>query len=169
MIMETIYYNSPIGTLVIRGDETNITEILFLNTEKSGTQNDVPGAALAQCATLRQAVLQLDNYFSGKDLQFDLPITQHGTDFQTKVWTALTSIQPGKTLSYMQLSKNLGDVKAIRAVGTANGRNKIAIVVPCHRVIGAKGDLVGYAGDLWRKQWLLQHEAKFSNGVQTLF
>lgn len=89
--------------------------------------------------------------------------------FQEKVWQELLKIAPGQTISYMQLSKRLGDVKAIRAVGTANGKNTVAIIVPCHRVIGSNGDLVGYGGELWRKKWLLDHEAKYSNGVQTLF
>ena len=94
---------------------------------------------------------------------------QAGTSFQQTVWAALRHIPHGKTLSYLQLSKNIGNKKAIRAVGAANGKNNIVIIVPCHRVIGSNGTLVGYGGDLWRKQWLLAHEAKYCNGVQMLF
>ena len=168
--METIYFNSPIGVLQLSGDEECITELLFVQTGVSANlhQPDLCSDA-PQSVGLANCVKQLQNYFSGIDLSFNVPLRQHGTNFQLKVWNELRSIEPGKTLSYMQLSKNIGNVKAIRAVGTANGKNKIAIIVPCHRVIGSNGDLVGYAGDLWRKQWLLQHEAKYLNGVQTLF
>ncbi|HPA24001.1 MAG TPA: methylated-DNA--[protein]-cysteine S-methyltransferase, partial [Ferruginibacter sp.] len=100
---------------------------------------------------------------------FDLPIQLNGTPFRQSVWQALQNIPFGKTTSYLQLSKNLGNAKAIRAVGTANGSNPIAIIIPCHRVIGSNGDLIGYAGELWRKKWLLAHEATFAHGVQTLF
>jgi methylated-DNA-[protein]-cysteine S-methyltransferase len=112
---------------------------------------------------------QLDEYFSGSRNVFQIPILQPGTPFQTKVWSLLQAIPYGKTVSYMDLSKRYGDVKAIRAVASANGRNNLAIIVPCHRVIGSNQSLTGYAGGLWRKQWLLAHEAKWSNGVQQLF
>ncbi len=168
--METIYYDSPIGILKLSAEQEFITELTFLHTAKTGDQQELPAEiSLPQSAQLKECVSQLNDYFSGQSLHFNFLVRQSGTEFQQKVWAGLQTIEPGKTLSYMQLSKNLGDVKAIRAVGTANGRNKIAIVVPCHRVIGAKGELVGYAGDLWRKKWLLNHEAKYSNGVQTLF
>lgn len=94
---------------------------------------------------------------------------QIGTAFQQKVWEELTHIPYGETLSYLELSRRIGDVKAIRAVGTANGRNNLSIVVPCHRVIGQNGQLTGYGGGLWRKDWLLKHEAKWAKGVLTLF
>ncbi len=102
-------------------------------------------------------------------MQFHFPIQQQGTDFQQKVWAELTRISAGKTISYLELSKRLGNTKTIRAAGTANGKNNIAIAVPCHRVIGSNGSLVGYAGGLWRKKWLLNHEAKYCNGQQLLF
>ena len=92
-----------------------------------------------------------------------------GVSFQKKVWSELEKIPYGKTISYLQLAKKIGDVKAIRAAAGANGKNKLPIVVPCQRVIGSHGELVGYAGGLWRKQWLNEHEAKFASGVQTLF
>jgi methylated-DNA-[protein]-cysteine S-methyltransferase len=108
-------------------------------------------------------------YFNGQLTKFDLPLQQEGTAFQQKVWSELQLINYGKTISYLELSKRIENVKAIRAVGTANGCNAISIIVPCHRVIGSNGDLTGYSGDLWRKKWLLDHEAKWANGVQTLF
>ena len=94
---------------------------------------------------------------------------QVGTEFQQSVWNELARIPYGRTISYHELSKRIGNTKAIRAVGSANGNNNICIIVPCHRVIGSNGDLVGYGGDLWRKKWLLEHEGKTVNGVQTLF
>lgn len=118
---------------------------------------------------LLQCVEELIQYFQGQRRQFEVPIHQEGTGFQTKVWNELLSIGYGKTISYLELSKRLGDVKAIRAAASANGKNNIAIIVPCHRVIGSDQTLVGYGGGLWRKKWLLEHEARLANGVQTLF
>jgi methylated-DNA-[protein]-cysteine S-methyltransferase len=165
MIMtEIVYYNSPLGILNLGAADNMLTELSFSNSNASSTKEEI-----ALNPVLQQCIQQLDNYFSGKVFSFQLPLQQAGTPFQQKVWNALGAIEPGKTISYLQLSKNLGDAKAIRAVGTANGKNNIAIIVPCHRVIGSKGDLVGYSGQLWRKQWLLQHEAKYLNGVQDLF
>ncbi len=116
-----------------------------------------------------QCIEQLIQYFQGQRRVFEFPVSQEGTPFQQRVWNELTAIPFGKTLSYLELSRRLGDTKAIRAAASANGRNNIAIVVPCHRVIGSKRDLVGYAGGLWRKKWLLDHETKIMYGVQTLF
>ena len=107
---------------------------------------------------LKEAVLQLQDYFDGKRTTFTFPLNPSGTDFQKKVWEELLNIPFGKTRSYLDLSKKLGDVKAIRAVASANGKNPLWIVVPCHRVIGTDGSLTGYAGGLWRKKWLLEHE-----------
>lgn len=112
---------------------------------------------------------QLIEYFQGKRRNFTVPVYQDGTDFQQIVWNELLGIPYGKTISYQTLSKKIGDVKAIRAVGATNGKNKIAVIVPCHRVIGSHGDLTGYAAGLWRKKWLLEHELKIAHGVQTLF
>lgn len=166
----TIFYNSPLGTLEISAEDTSICKLLFVSTAKNGIEETNRVEYTAPTNTvLKKAVTQLNDYFSGNNLHFDLSLLQKGTPFQQNVWKELVNIQPGQTISYLQLSKNLGNVKAIRAVGTANGKNNIAIIVPCHRVIGSKGDLVGYAGDLWRKKWLLDHEAKYTNGVQTLF
>ena len=107
---------------------------------------------------LQQAVFELNEYFDGKRNDFTFQLKASGTDFQQKVWKSLLEIPFGKTMSYMELSKKLGDVKAIRAVASANGKNMLWIVVPCHRVIGTDGSLTGYAGGLWRKKWLLEHE-----------
>jgi methylated-DNA-[protein]-cysteine S-methyltransferase len=122
-----------------------------------------------QSPVIKNCIKQLDEYFSGGRKIFDLPLSHIGTAFQMEVWSELMNIPYGKHISYMDLSKRIENVRAIRAVGTANGSNKICIVVPCHRVIGSNGDLVGYGGDLWRKRWLLEHEAKFAHGVQSLF
>ena len=108
---------------------------------------------------LEDAAYQFKEYFEGARQQFDLKLNPTGTDFQKKVWDALLKIPFGKTISYLELSKQLGDVKAIRAVASANGKNPLWIVVPCHRVIGSNGDLTGYAGGLHRKKWLLEHES----------
>ncbi len=107
---------------------------------------------------LKEAVLQLQDYFDGKRKEFTFAINPIGSEFQKKVWQELLHIPFGKTCSYLELSKKLGDVKAIRAVASANGKNPLWIVVPCHRVIGSDGSLTGYAGGLWRKKWLLEHE-----------
>lgn len=118
---------------------------------------------------LEETILQLKDYFEGKLRSFNIPMSQIGTQFQKKVWDLLYAIPYGKTISYNDLAKQYGDIKAIRAVASANGRNNIAIIIPCHRVIGSDRSLTGYAGGLWRKKWLLEHEAKFHSGVQQLF
>ena len=107
---------------------------------------------------LQEAVSQLNDYFEGKRTDFTIKLNPSGTEFQQKVWSGLLEIPFGKTISYLELSKKLGDVKAIRAVASADGKNPLWIVVPCHRVIGTDGSLTGYAGELWRKKWLLEHE-----------
>jgi methylated-DNA-[protein]-cysteine S-methyltransferase len=107
---------------------------------------------------LQEVVQQVHNYFEGKSTNFNFKINPSGTEFQKRVWSELLKIPYGKTISYLDLSKKIGDPKAIRAVAAANGKNPLWIVVPCHRVIGTDGSLIGYAGDLWRKKWLLEHE-----------
>jgi methylated-DNA-[protein]-cysteine S-methyltransferase len=167
---ETIFYNSPVGALTIKTSANELTALHFVSTEKYGKEDEENLLySISVSPFLQKVVAQLDDYFAGRNLVFDLLLRQSGTPFQQKVWNELCKIKPGATLNYLQLSKNTGDEKAIRAVCTANGKNNIAIVVPCHRVIGSIGSLVGYAGDLWRKQWLLEHEAKNFNGVQILF
>ena len=116
---------------------------------------------------LEDCVLQLNEYFKGDRKQFSLKLNAKGTDFQERVWNELLTIPYGKTSSYLELSKQLGDVKAIRAVANANGKNPLWIIVPCHRVIGSDGSLTGYAGGLHRKKWLLEHESPYKQ--QSLF
>jgi methylated-DNA-[protein]-cysteine S-methyltransferase len=163
--METtsVYYNSPLGNIRISASGDMITELHFLDEIDSAPADRTAAHILKQCTE------QLDQYFKGDLNAFNIPLSNEGTAFQQRVWNALCDIPYGRTISYMELSKRLGDTKAIRAVGTANGKNKIAIIVPCHRVIGSNGNLVGYAGKLWRKQWLLAHEARHGNGVRELF
>lgn len=147
--METAYIKTPLGTAKIVGDANGITVISIL--EDGELSAAIP-------ATLQETVSQLQDYFNGKRHDFNFKINPKGTEFQRKVWNELLNIPFGKTLSYLDLSKKLGDVKAIRAVASANGKNPLWIVVPCHRVIGTDGSLTGYAGGLWRKKWLLEHE-----------
>ena len=147
--METTYLQTPLGIAVISGDQHGISQI---SIGAEGTATDpIPEPLL-------EAVSQLNDYFAGTRSYFDFKINPSGTVFQLKVWQALLNIPFGKTVSYLDLSKTLGDVKAIRAVASANGKNPLWIVVPCHRVIGTDGSLTGYAGGLWRKKWLLEHE-----------
>ncbi len=170
MSSETAYYQSPVGILEISSRGDAISAVLFVNSRK-GAQlvEDELNFAKPGASVIQACFAQLDEYFEGKRTQFSFPLLQEGTAFQQSVWKELGNIPYGRTISYLELSKRLGNVKAIRAVGTANGNNNISIIVPCHRVIGSNGSLVGYGGDLWRKKWLLEHEAKYANGVQTLF
>ena len=147
--METAYIKTPLGIATIIGDENGILVISV--SDKGEISTIIP-------TILKDAVSQLNDYFEGKRNDFDFKLNPKGTDFQQKVWKGLLEIPFGKTCSYIDLSKKLGDVKAIRAVAAANGKNPLWIVVPCHRVIGSDGSLTGYAGGLWRKKWLLEHE-----------
>lgn len=148
--MEQAHIKTPLGITLIEGDENGIAKIWVLDEEVSVTKK-IP-------VVLKDAVQQLTEYFEGKRNTFDFLLNPQGTDFQKKVWKALLEIPFGKTTSYQELSIKLGDVKAIRAVASANGKNPLWVVVPCHRVIGSDGSLTGYAGGLWRKKWLLEHE-----------
>jgi methylated-DNA-[protein]-cysteine S-methyltransferase len=170
MNIEIAYYQSPIGILEIRNTGNAISDILFINSWKGAKINEAEINFVApKSIAIKKCTKQLDEYFAGKRKIFSIHTEQVGTIFQQEIWKELCNIPYGRTISYLELSKRINNVKAIRAVGTANGNNSICIVVPCHRVIGSNGDLVGYGGDLWRKKWLLEHEAKFENGVQTLF
>ncbi len=157
-MMETAYLKTPIGYAEFQGDMNGLASVTVFDEEKP--IDIIPEA-------LEDAVYQFTEYFEGKRRKFDLKLNPKGTDFQQKVWKALLGIPYGKTVSYLELSKKLGDVKAIRAVAAANGKNPLWIIVPCHRVIGSNGDLVGYAGGLYRKKWLLAHESPVKQ--QTLF
>lgn len=147
------YFHSPLGWLELKTSHDAIISLLFRQQagESTGTTD-----------ITRQCIQQLTEYFAGDRVIFDVPLQPAGSDFQTTVWKELGRIPYGETISYMTLAKRLGDEKLVRAVGAANGRNPIAIIVPCHRVIGASGKLVGYAGELWRKEWLLKHELEFA-------
>src|SRR5882757_8391275 len=162
------YYQSPLGLLRIGGTDIYISEISFVDhlDETDYRRSTLQGPATP---IVIQCIEQLIQYFQGQRRIFDFPIHQEGTPFQQKVWTELNAIPFGKTLSYLDMARRLGDTKTIRAAASANGKNHVAIVVPCHRVIGSKRDLVGYGGGLWRKKWLLDHETKVLYGVQTLF
>lgn len=157
--METCIIKLPLGYTKIVGDSNGISSVIVLNSKEKIT-NIIP-SELEDCA------IQLKAYFKGERKQFHLKLNPQGTDFQKKVWDKLLEIPYGKTISYLELSKQLGDIKAIRAVANANGKNPIWIIIPCHRVIGSDGSLTGYAGGLHRKQWLLDHESPSMQ--QTLF
>jgi methylated-DNA-[protein]-cysteine S-methyltransferase len=147
--MESTYMQTPLGIAEIIGDENGVSSISVID---EGTISTVIPFEL------QNAVKQLNEYFSGNRTSFDFKLNPKGTEFQQKVWKGLLQIPFGKTRTYLEQSKILGDVKAIRAVASANGKNPLWIVVPCHRVIGSDGSLTGYAGGLWRKKWLLEHE-----------
>lgn len=157
--MDVAFIHTPLGIAKLEGDADGLSSIIVLNTEELLTDL-IP-------ESLEDAVYQLDDYFKGTREQFDLTLNPEGTEFQQRVWKALLDIPYGKTLSYLELSKKLGDVKAIRAVAAANGKNPLWIIVPCHRVIGSDGSLTGYAGGLHRKKWLLDHESPVKQ--QSLF
>jgi methylated-DNA-[protein]-cysteine S-methyltransferase len=157
-IMGTVCIKTPLGIATITGDESGVSAISV--SDEGTISKEIP-------TVLQESVSQLNDYFEGKRSDFDFKLNPKGTEFQQKVWNSLLEIPYGKTRSYMEQSKILGDVKAIRAVASANGKNPLWIVVPCHRVIGTDGSLTGYAGGLWRKKWLLEHENPSSQ--QSLF
>ncbi len=161
--LQTTYYKTPIGIAKIDGDENGIQSISVLDENISATIN-IPKET-PSC--LQNCVAQLDEYFAGKRTVFDLQLNPQGTSFQQSVWSELLNIPFGRTRTYLEQTKQLGDVKAIRAVASANGKNPIWIIIPCHRVIGSDGSLTGYAGGVWRKKWLLKHESGAKQ--QTLF
>ena len=157
--MKTCIIKSPLGFTKILGNEDGITSVIVLNSEEKVT--DIIPIELEDC------VIQLNQYFEGTRKAFNIKLNPTGTDFQKRVWKQLDQIPFGKTISYLELSKELGDVKAIRAVANANGKNPLWIIIPCHRVIGSDGSLTGYAVGLHRKQWLLEHESPYKQ--QSLF
>lgn len=148
-----VYLNSPIGWLLLTANEKALERIDF---------SEEPGTTATRSEILQEAVRQLGEYFTGSRQTFDLPLHLRGTPFQQQVWSALLQVPYGQTASYKDIAQAIGNPKAVRAVGLANGRNPIPIIVPCHRIIGANGQLVGYSSGLWRKEWLLKHER--SNG-----
>jgi len=149
--MQECFINTPLGVAEIQGDIHGISKVSILNSNKKAT--DIIPEVLQDCAN------QLQEYFKGSREEFNLKLNPNGTDFQKEVWIFLSKIPFGKTCSYLDISKQIGNTKAIRAVANANGKNPIWIIIPCHRVIGSDGRLTGYAGGLHRKQWLINHES----------
>ena len=147
--MTTTVINSPLGFIKIEGDKDGIFSLNF--TTSTVVDQDIP-------SVLENVVLQLQEYFAGTRKDFTVKIAPQGTEFQQKVWELLQQVEHGKTISYSQLSDQYGDPKAIRAVASANGKNPILIIIPCHRVISKDGGLGGFSAELWRKEWLLNHE-----------
>lgn len=149
--MYKAYYNSPIGMVEIVSDENSIIELSFVENTMENNLRNIP-------QVLQSALQQVEEYFIGQRSVFDIPLKAEGTEFQQKVWQSLIEVPYGATACYGDIAGVVGNSKACRAVGGANNKNKIAIVIPCHRIVGADGSLTGYAGGLWRKEWLLKHE-----------
>jgi methylated-DNA-[protein]-cysteine S-methyltransferase len=152
--------HSPIGTLLIEADELSVRSIQFVENEIKQNPSELT----------EWAKIELSAYFEGKLNTFTFPMQQDGSPFQQGVLQELKQIKPGHPISYAELAKRLQNPLAIRAIAATNGKNKLLIAIPCHRVIGSKGDLVGYVGELWRKEWLLKHEANMTGiGQASLF
>ncbi len=151
------YFSSPVGELLISSRGDKITGIHFLKDKR---QESAPAPVIDQC------IRELGEYFSRGRKFFDVELELDGSQFQNKVWNELLTIPYGQTISYMELAIRIGDINSIRAVGLANGQNPIAIIVPCHRIIGKDGDLVGYSGGMDKKLWLLQHEGAFAEQLK---
>jgi len=150
MSEENVFFiASPLGTIELRETNGFLTDLNFRPGPKGGTSHS---------EVLRQAAFELEEYFAGKRSVFDLPLDPVGTPFQLEVWRALRDVPFGETAAYGEIARRIGRPAASRAVGAANGRNPISIIIPCHRIIGAGGDLTGYGGGLNRKEWLLRHE-----------
>lgn len=149
--MAIAFISTPLGSAKLEGDENGLNSVTVL-------EQDEPESKIIP-DVLVDSVYQLNEYFEGKRQNFDLLLNPEGTEFQKKVWSLLSEIPYGKTISYLELSRRFGDEKAIRAVAAANGKNPLWIIIPCHRVIGSDGSLTGYAGGLHRKKWLLNHES----------
>ncbi len=153
--MQTVraIYKSEIGPLEIVGHQNGILTITFVEDE-SGAGRFLP-------ACMKECLRQLDEYFKGKRKKFSVPLLLDGTDFQKAVWRQLQRIPFGQTASYGDVARAVGSPQAFRAVGNANNKNRIPLIIPCHRVIGSDGKLVGFGSGIWRKEWLLDHEKSF--------
>jgi methylated-DNA-[protein]-cysteine S-methyltransferase len=159
----TAHYSSPIGLIELTASSDALKSLNFVEPEAASP----PDAVLPP--VLQAALAQLAEYFAGTRREFDLPLAPDGTDFQRRVWQQLRAVTYGQTASYLEIALAVGNGKAVRAVGAANGSNPISIIIPCHRVIGTNGKLTGYGGGLWRKEWLLQHEGWQPHPQLTLF
>jgi methylated-DNA-[protein]-cysteine S-methyltransferase len=151
------YYSSPVGELAITSTEEKISGVEFFSGERS---------AVCMTPVLEQCARELDEYFQRGRKFFNVELSLSGSPFQRKVWNELLTIPYGRTISYLELAIRIGDINSVRAVGIANGQNPIAILVPCHRVIGKDGELVGYGGGMEKKIWLLQHEGAFAEQLK---
>jgi methylated-DNA-[protein]-cysteine S-methyltransferase len=151
----TGYFNSPVGIVKVLATNAGIRTVIFIKEDEKEEAKE--NKLVFEC------INQLKEYFEGKRKEFSLPFESYGTIFQQLVWEELYRTPFGTTTSYGVIADRIGKPKAVRAVGSANGKNQIAIIIPCHRIIGKNGKLVGYNGELWRKQWLLEHEKKFIN------
>lgn len=147
---ESVFYDSPLGTLKIISQDDAIIQIMFVDENKS--------VIASSNKLLQECVTQLDEYFNKNRKSFDIAFKLNGTVFQQQVWNEVAKIPYGETTSYLDIARKIGNVMAVRAVGKANGANPLPIIIPCHRIVGISGKLVGYAGGLWRKKWLLKHE-----------
>jgi len=155
----TTYFSTEIGTLEIKGNEDHIESVLFVEEQRSG-QNVLDSKDSELPREVSRCVNQLNEYFQGSRTKFDLTFNTGGTAFQERVWKELRTIRYAETVSYKEMAESIKNPKAVRAVGGANGRNPISIIIPCHRVIANDGSLGGYGGGIWRKEWLLEHEKK---------
>ena len=153
-------FKSPIGNLEIIATDKGIRKIMFTDSPISKVHK--------MYEQVENCKKQLQEYFAGERKQFTLDLDIQGTEFQKLVWMTLLTVPFGKTLSYLEIAKMIGDPNAVRAVGMANNKNNIPIIIPCHRIVGAKGELTGYAGGLWRKDWLIKHELTYSDAEQQL-
>ena len=159
-MIDVAYIQTPLGIASITGNEKGVQAVSILSDQKQKPSDNVP-------QSLSAVVTQLKEYFNGQRTDFDLILNPQGTEFQQKVWQELAKIPFGSTVTYLDMAKRLGDPKCIRAAATANGKNPLWIIIPCHRVIGSDGSLTGYAGGLWRKKRLLAHESPVKQ--QSLF
>lgn len=157
----TSYYSSPIGWIEITATGEGIASVLFVEKQTAAVSENPPEYIL-KCQT------QLDEYFKGTRRTFDLPLIVKGTQFQMQVWEELAHIPYGKLTTYKALAHKLKTPAAIRAIGNANSRNQLCLIIPCHRVVGSDTNLVGYAGGIWRKEWLIEHEASHGGGYKQL-
>jgi methylated-DNA-[protein]-cysteine S-methyltransferase len=148
------FLESELGVLEIAGTADYIIAVTFVEPNAAANSPDQTGLP----ETVRECTAQLRQYFAGDLQQFSVELEPQGTPFQKRVWDQLTTIPYGSTVTYLDIARAVGNEKAVRAVGAANGQNPISIIVPCHRVIGSDGKLTGYGGGLWRKEWLLKHE-----------
>ena len=156
--MDCYYLNTKVGILEIKGTTAGVSSILFKDNSLENISEEIP-------KTLENVVKQLKEYFDKKRKVFTINLNPNGTDFQKSVWDQLQTIEYGKTTSYQQMANKIGNPKVIRAAASANGKNPISIIIPCHRVIGSDGSLTGYAAGLHRKKWLLAHESTVTQGA----